>query len=59
MFSASKVRCPKCERQVPKRIMLINHGRCNNCGYKIAGALTTFAPLPKSSLDLGPSGVSV
>lgn len=50
MLSSAKLKCPKCNRHVLKQIILMTHGKCNNCGYKIAGALTTFAPV-KGAFD--------
>lgn len=57
MSDASKVKCPGCNKFVLKKIIFATHGKCNNCGYTIAGSITSFLSKPKSVLDLG-SGVS-
>lgn len=51
MLSAAKLKCPRCNRQILKRVILITKGKCNNCGYKIAGAITSFVSTPKSVLE--------
>ena len=51
MLSASKVKCPRCNKHILKRVMLMTQGKCNNCGYKIAGAITSFVSMPKSAID--------
>lgn len=52
MISSSKLKCPKCSRQVLKRTIIVTKGKCNNCGYKIAGNITNFAPTPNAAFDL-------
>lgn len=52
MSSSSNIKCPKCNRQVPKRTIMVTEGKCNNCGYRIAGTITRFAPTPKAAFDL-------
>jgi len=52
MSSASKIKCPKCSKQVPKRTIMVTGGKCNNCGYRIAGIITRFAPTPRATFDL-------
>jgi ssDNA-binding Zn-finger/Zn-ribbon topoisomerase 1 len=37
------IKCPKCEKQVKKKILKLTNGRCNNCGYMLAGSLSRFA----------------
>lgn len=51
MLSTSKIKCPRCNKHILKRVMLATHGKCNNCGYKIAGAITSFVSMPKSAID--------
>lgn len=51
MLSPSKIKCPKCSKQVLKKVMLATSGKCNNCGYKIAGAITNFVSRPKGAFD--------
>ena len=58
MLSTSKLKCPRCNKHILKRVMLMTKGKCNNCGYKIAGAITSFVSRPKSALDVA-SGISV
>jgi len=36
------IKCPKCEKQVKKKILKLTNGRCNNCGYMLAGSLSKF-----------------
>ena len=56
MLSPTKLKCPKCSRHVLKQVVLMTNGKCNNCGYKITGALTSFAPI-KGAFD--PMQISV
>lgn len=58
MFSTSKIKCPRCSKQILKRVMLVTHGKCNNCGYVIAGAITSFVSKPKPAFDTT-SGLNV
>ena len=51
MVSTSKLKCPRCGRQVLKKVMLVTSGKCNNCGYKIAGAITNFISMPKPTSE--------
>lgn len=41
-MSVTKVKCPKCNRQILKRVLKITHGKCNNCGFLLANSLTKF-----------------
>ncbi len=41
-YTPTKIKCPKCERLIPKRIIKANGGRCNYCGYFIASNLELF-----------------
>ena len=52
MFSADKLKCPKCQRQVLKKVIAVTKGKCNNCGYKLAGTIMGFVPKPKSTMDM-------
>ena len=52
MSDASKIKCPRCSRFVLKKVILATHGKCNNCGYMIAGAITDFAAKPKAVFDI-------
>ncbi|MEM5815018.1 MAG: hypothetical protein QXD89_00835 [Candidatus Aenigmatarchaeota archaeon] len=36
----TKIKCPRCEKLTPKKIILANNGRCPNCGYLIAKPLS-------------------
>lgn len=51
MLSPTKIKCPHCSKQMLKRVMLVTRGKCSNCGYKIAGAITNFVSTPKSALS--------
>ncbi len=51
MLPTSKIKCPRCNKNILKKVMLATQGKCNNCGYKIAGAITSFVTRPKSALD--------
>lgn len=42
MISTTKLKCPHCNRQVLKRVILATKGKCNNCGYLMTGAITNF-----------------
>lgn len=52
MFSADKVKCPKCQRHVMKKIMAATNGKCNNCGYTIANSMAAFVPKPRTTMDM-------
>jgi len=41
-YTPTKVKCPKCGKLIPKRILLLTNGKCNNCGYQIASPMTIF-----------------
>lgn len=41
-MSLANVKCPKCKKQVPKRVLKLTHGKCNNCGFMLASSLTRF-----------------
>lgn len=51
MLSTSKIKCPRCKQHLLKKILLATHGKCNNCGYTIAGAITNFVSKPASSFS--------
>lgn len=51
MFSPTKVKCPRCNRQILKKVILATRGKCNNCGYTIASAITSFVPKPSPSFE--------
>jgi len=38
-----KIKCPRCEKLIQKRVIFANDGRCVNCGYLIAKPLLNFA----------------
>jgi acetyl-CoA carboxylase beta subunit len=38
-----KIKCPKCEKLIQKKVVLANEGRCVYCGYLIATPLLNFA----------------
>jgi len=42
MLVPLKIKCPRCKRLIPKRILKLTDGRCNNCGYLLANSLKTF-----------------
>lgn len=50
MLSPTKIKCPRCNNHMLKKILVATHGRCNSCGYTIAGAITNFVSKPASSL---------
>ena len=41
-MSLANVKCPKCKKQVPKRVLKLTHGKCNSCGFMLASSLTRF-----------------
>ncbi|OGI14617.1 hypothetical protein A3K63_03710 [Candidatus Micrarchaeota archaeon RBG_16_49_10] len=42
VMSLANVKCPKCKKQVPKRVLKLTHGKCNSCGFMLASSLTRF-----------------
>jgi hypothetical protein len=38
----TKVKCPRCEELIQKKVILANEGKCVNCGYLIAVPLLSF-----------------
>ena len=39
----TKVKCPKCGKQVLKKILKITRGKCNSCGFTLSGSMTRFS----------------
>ncbi|MFZ8830512.1 MAG: hypothetical protein ACO2OO_03640 [Candidatus Aenigmatarchaeota archaeon] len=44
----TKIKCPRCERLITKKVVLVNEGRCVYCGYLIAKPIISFANGNKS-----------
>ncbi|MCS7093748.1 MAG: hypothetical protein RMJ18_01005 [Candidatus Aenigmarchaeota archaeon] len=40
----TKIKCSRCEKLIPKKVILANGGRCSNCGYLIATPILSFKP---------------
>lgn len=41
-MSLANIKCPRCKKQVLKRILKMTNGKCNSCGFILASSLTTF-----------------
>ncbi len=41
-YTPTKVKCPNCERLIPKEILQITGGRCPHCGYQIVSTMHKF-----------------
>jgi hypothetical protein len=58
MLSAEKIKCPSCGKHVMKKVLLVTEGKCNNCGYHIAGSISSFVKKVLPSKDLGPAALA-
>ncbi|MGC9059438.1 MAG: hypothetical protein ACP5H3_03500 [Candidatus Aenigmatarchaeota archaeon] len=47
----TKIKCPRCGRLIPKKVILANNGRCNYCGYLIATPILAFSNGKKETIQ--------
>ncbi len=48
-LSNSKIKCPRCGTKILKIVVKVTQGKCNNCGYMIAGSLSNFSSVAVKS----------
>ncbi|MDI6798758.1 MAG: hypothetical protein QMD12_02060 [Candidatus Aenigmarchaeota archaeon] len=42
-MGVTKVKCPKCGKQILKRVLKTTHGRCDKCGFLLSSSLAIFS----------------
>ncbi|MBS3055652.1 MAG: hypothetical protein J4452_04140 [Candidatus Aenigmarchaeota archaeon] len=42
-MSLARIKCPKCGKQMQKKLLKITRGKCSNCGFSLASSLAKFS----------------